>query len=364
MDFQELVKRLNLLDEQTSLRQNISLNPAITEVSAIDQAQVGAIAFIEGSALAHWVSKTQASALILPQDTELKTVADERAIAWISTDQPRLLFAQVLGLFYQPWRPAPNIHATAVIDPSAKIGKDVAIGANVIIQAGAVIGNEVCLYPNVVIYPQAQIGDRTVLHANCVIHERAVLGQNCVVHSGAVIGAEGFGFVPTATGWYKMPQSGRTVLEDGVEVGCNTAIDRPAVGETRIGQGTKIDNLVQIGHGCQVGQNCILVSQAGLAGAVQLGDRVIIAGQSGVTEKLKLGDHTIVTAKSAVFQDVAAGETVSGIPAMPNKLWLRTSVLIRRLPELLRHSSQHLVSNSSPKTNPGDGEIYPPIPPI
>jgi UDP-3-O-[3-hydroxymyristoyl] glucosamine N-acyltransferase len=167
------------------------------------------------------------------------------------------------------------------------------------------------------------------------------------VHSGAVIGAEGFGFVPTVTGWYKMPQSGRTVLEDEVEVGCNTAIDRPAVGETRIGQGTKIDNLVQIGHGCQIGQNCILVSQVGLAGAVQLGDRVILAGQSGVTEKLNLGDRVIVTAKSAVFQDVAAGETVSGIPAMPNKLWLRTSLLIRRLPELFRRSSQSLGSQRS-----------------
>jgi UDP-3-O-[3-hydroxymyristoyl] glucosamine N-acyltransferase len=344
MDFQELVKRLNLSTEQTSLQGNMSLNPAIAEVSAVDQAESGAIAFIEGPSQAHWASKTQASVLILPQDAALKTVADERAIAWIATDQPRLLFAHTLELFYQPWRPEPKIHATAVIDPSAQIGKDVAIGANVVIQSGAVIGNEVCVYPNVVIYPEVQIGDRTILHANCVIHERAILGQNCVVHSGAVIGADGFGFVPTVTGWHKMPQSGRTVLEDGVEVGCNTAIDRPAVGETRIGQGSKIDNLVQIGHGCQVGQNCILVSQSGLAGAVHLGDRVIIAGQSGVTEKLKLGDRVIVTAKSAVFQDVAAGETVSGIPAMPNKLWLRTSVLIRRLPELFWRSSHGLAS--------------------
>jgi UDP-3-O-[3-hydroxymyristoyl] glucosamine N-acyltransferase len=289
--------------------------------------------------------------LILPQDAALQKVADERMIAWISAAQPRLLFAQALGLFYQPWQPEPMIHATAVIHPSVTMGKNVAIGANVTVQAGATLGDGVCLHPNVVIYPEVRIGDCTVLHANCAIHERAVLGRNCVIHSGAVIGAEGFGFVPTATGWYKMPQSGRTVLEDEVEVGCNSAIDRPAVGETRIKKGTKIDNLVQIGHGCQVGQNCILVSQVGLAGAVQLGDRVILAGQSGVTEKLTLGDRVIVTAKSAVFQDVAEGETVSGIPAMPNKLWLRTSLLIRRLPELFRRSSQNFASGNSQEAN-------------
>jgi UDP-3-O-[3-hydroxymyristoyl] glucosamine N-acyltransferase len=352
MDFQELVKRLNLSTEQTSLRQNAALNPIIAGVSAIDQAQAGMIAFIEGPAFAHWVSKTQASILILPQNSAaLQTVATERAIAWITVAQPRLMFAQALELFYRPWQPAPTIHATAVIDPSVTLGKNVTIGANVVVQADAILGDGVCLYPNVVIYPEVQIGDRTVLHANCTIHERAVLGQDCIVHSGAVIGAEGFGFVPTATGWYKMPQSGRTVLEDRVEIGCNTTIDRPAVGETRIRQGTKIDNLVQVGHGCQVGQNCILVSQAGLAGAVQLGDQVIIAGQSGVTEKLKLGDRVVVTAKSAVFQDVAAGETVSGIPAMPNKLWLRTSLLIRRLPELFRRSSQNFASRNSRETN-------------
>jgi UDP-3-O-[3-hydroxymyristoyl] glucosamine N-acyltransferase len=339
MDFQELVRRLNLSAEQTSLHQNLALNPVVTGGSAIDQAQPGAIAFIEGSSFAHWAAQTQASVLILPQNLMLQRVAEENAIAWISTDQPRLLFAQALGLFYRPWQPEPMIHATAAIDPSVRIGKDVAIGANVVVQADVTLGDGVCLHPNVVIYPEVEIGDRTVLHANCVIHERVVLGQNCIIHSGAVIGAEGFGFVPTATGWHKMPQSGCTVLEDEVEVGCNTAIDRPAVGETRIKKGTKIDNLVQIGHGCQVGQNCILVSQVGLAGAVQLGDRVILAGQSGVSEKLKLGDRVIVTAKSAVFKDVAEGETVSGIPAMPNKLWLRTSLLIRRLPELFRRSS-------------------------
>jgi UDP-3-O-[3-hydroxymyristoyl] glucosamine N-acyltransferase len=335
MNFKELVQHLAIAEVQTSLNQTPSLNPTVTGVAAIAQAQSGMLSFIESSSVAHWLATTQASVVILPQQPEsLRADALQREIAWIVTEQPRLLFAQVLALFYQPWQPEATIHPTAIIDPTVVLGAGVAVGAHVTIQAGCTIGDGVCIHPNGVIYPGVQIGDRTLLHANCVIHERSVIGQDCVIHSGAVIGAEGFGFVPTATGWFKMPQSGYVVLEDHVEVGCNSTIDRPSVGETRIGKGTKIDNLVQIAHGCQIGQHCVLVSQVGLAGAVQLGDRVVIAGQSGVVEKVKIGSGAVVTAKTAVFQDVAEGQTVSGIPAMPNKLWLRTTVLIRRLPAL------------------------------
>ncbi|WP_404784288.1 UDP-3-O-(3-hydroxymyristoyl)glucosamine N-acyltransferase [Altericista sp. CCNU0014] len=339
-DFKGLVRQLGLAEGQTSLARNPHLNPTVTGVAAIDRAQEGAVSFIESAALGHWVTTTQASAVILPpQSEELCRIADQRGIAWMVLERPRLGFARVLALFYRPWQPEAVIHPTAVIDPTATLGAGVAIAARVTIQAGCAIGEGVCIHPNVVIYPDARIGDRTVLHANCTIHERAVIGQDCVIHSGAVIGAEGFGFVPTETGWFKMQQSGRAVLEDGVEVGCNSAIDRPSVGETRVGKGTKIDNLVQVAHGCQIGQHCVLVSQVGLAGAVHLGDRVTIAGQSGVVEKVKIGAGSIVTAKTAVFKDVAEGQTVSGIPAMPNKLWLRTTVLLRRLPELFRKSA-------------------------
>jgi UDP-3-O-[3-hydroxymyristoyl] glucosamine N-acyltransferase len=339
MNFQELAKQLDLKLEQTSLHQNPGLNPIIRGVAAVNQALAGTLAFIESASLSAWVEKTQASALILPKQSALEQTAEDRGIAWIATDQPRLLFAQALALFYQPWQPEAAIHPTATIHPSVQLGHNISVGANVTIQADAVLGEEVCLHPGVVIYPGVHIGDRTVLHANCTIHERAVIGQDCVIHSGTVIGAEGFGFVPTATGWYKMHQSGRTVLEDEVEVGCNSTIDRPAVGETRVGRGTKVDNLVQIGHGCQIGQHCILVSQVGLAGAVELGDRVVLAGQCGIADKVKIGTGAIVTGKSGVFQDVAPGETVSGFPAVPSKLWLRTSLLVRRLPELFRQIS-------------------------
>ena len=339
MNFEELVAELSLEVTQTSLSHNPALNPQIIGVEAVNQAQAGQLSFIELAGLSDWAAKTQASALILPKDAALQQMAEARNIAWIATDQPRLLFAQALTLFYRPWQPEPSIHPAALIESSVRLGENVYIGANAVLQRGVVLGSGVCIHPGVVIYPDAQIGDRTVLHANCVIHERSVIGQDCVIHSGAVIGSEGFGFVPTATGWYKMQQSGHTVLEDEVEVGCNASIDRPAVGCTRVGRGTKIDNAVQVGHGCQIGQNCILVSQVGLAGAVELGDRVILAGQCGVSDKIKIGTGAIVTGKSGVFQDVATGETVSGTPAIPNKLWLRTSLLIRRLPELFRRVS-------------------------
>ncbi len=334
MNFQDLVRRLDLSEERTSLGTSPTLNPELLGVAAIQQARTGTVSFIESSTLVHWISDTHASVLILPQKLDLTQVALERGIAWILTENPRLLFAQVLGLFYQPWQPDPAIHPTAVIDPTAQLGMGVFIGAHGAIQSGVKVGDGVCIHANAVIYPSVEIGDRSILHANCVIHERSIIGQDCTIHSGAVIGSEGFGFVPTATGLFKMPQSGRVILEDGVEVGCNTTIDRPAVGETRIGAGTKIDNLVQVGHGCQIGQNCILVSQVGLAGAVELGDRVVLAGQVGVSEKIKVGTGAIATGKAGIIQDVAAGETVSGFPAFPHKLWLRISVLIRRLPEL------------------------------
>jgi UDP-3-O-[3-hydroxymyristoyl] glucosamine N-acyltransferase len=161
-----------------------------------------------------------------------------------------------------------------------------------------------------------------------------------VIHSGAVIGAEGFGFVPTSTGWFKMEQSGCTVLEDGVEVGCNSTIDRPAVGETRVARNTKIDNLVQIGHGCQVGQNCALAAQVGMAGGVKVGNRVILAGQVGIANQAKIGDGAIATAKAGIHNDVEPGAIVSGIPAVPHKLFLKASAVYNRLPEMYQTLKQ------------------------
>ncbi|MDJ0616606.1 MAG: UDP-3-O-(3-hydroxymyristoyl)glucosamine N-acyltransferase [Calothrix sp. MO_192.B10] len=334
MKFSEIIQQLGEDTISHSLHIDKALNPEITEVRAIDDAQVGSISYIEGEKFAAFVGKTSASALILPLDKDLQAQAQARGIAWIATTEPRLLFAKAIAIFYQPWQPQPEIHPSAVIHPTAKVGNDVYIGPHVVIQAGVEIGDGVCIHPNVVIYPQVTIGDRTILHANCTIHERSRIGADCVIHSGAVIGAEGFGFVPTANGWLKMEQSGYTVLEDGVEVGCNSAIDRPAVGETRVGRHTKIDNLVQVGHGCQIGSGCAIGGQSGMAGGVRVGNRVIMAGQSGISNQVKIGDGATTAAKAGVHNDVPAGEVFCGSPAVPYKTYLKASAIFNRLPEL------------------------------
>lgn len=334
MKFPELVTKLGIAASHNSLHQDQGLNPELTGVAAIDQADHNSLSYVEGGKFAAMVGTTKATALILPLDETLQAQASQRNIAWIATSDPRLLFAQAIALFYQPFKPIPGIHSRAVIEPTTTIGKDVYIGANVVIQARVTIGDRVTIHPNVVIYPDVTIGNDTILHANCTIHERTQIGAGCVIHSGAVIGAEGFGFVPTATGWYKMEQSGYTLLEDGVEIGCNTSVDRPAVGETRIGRNTKLDNLVQIGHGCQIGQNCAFASQVGLAGGAIIGNGVMLGGQVGVANQVTIGDRVIATGQTGITGNVAAGEMVSGMPHIPSRLYRKLFVMYKRLPEM------------------------------
>ena len=340
MKFSKVLEQLDTVAISNSLSHNPECDPEITGVSAVDEASAGTLSYIEGGKFAAQVKTTAASALVLPQDETLQAQATERGIAWISASDPRLVFAAAIALFYKPFHPEPEIHPTAVIHPSAEMGKDIYLGAHVVIQAGAKIGDGVCIHPNVVIYPEAQIGDRTILHANCTIHERSRIGADCVIHSGAVIGSEGFGFVPTPQGWFKMEQSGCTVLEDGVEIGCNTTVDRPSVGETRIGRNTKLDNLVQIGHGCKIGQNSALASQVGLAGGVKVGNGVLLAGQVGIANQAHIGDGAIATAKAGIHNDVEAGAIVAGMPAISHKLFLKAAAVYNRLPEMYKTLKQ------------------------
>jgi UDP-3-O-[3-hydroxymyristoyl] glucosamine N-acyltransferase len=214
------------------------------------------------------------------------------------------------------------------------LGNEVYIGANAVIEKDVILGDRSCIMPNVVIYPEVKIGKNTLLHSNCTIHERSQIGNNCVIHSGAVIGAEGFGFVPTPQGWYKMEQSGYVILEDGVEIGCNSAVDRPSVGITRIGKNTKLDNLVHIAHSCQIGENCAMAAQVGIAGGVTVGNNVILAGQVGIANQAIIGDGAIASAKAGIHSNVASGEVVSGYPAVPHSIYLKASAVYKRLPEM------------------------------
>lgn len=333
MKFSELVQHLEAQD-QSSLVVNADCDPVLESLAAVEDAKAGALSYIEGSKFAKQVHTTAASALILPLDPALQQAATERGIAWIGSEQPKLLFAKAVTLFYQPFQLEMGIHPTAIIDPTAQIGANVAIGAYAVIQAGAKIGDGAAIYPHVVVYPEARIGDRTVLHANCVIHERTQIGSDCVIHSGAVIGSEGFGFVPSAEGWVKLEQSGCVVLEDRVEVGCNATVDRPAVGETRVGYNSKLDNLVHVGHNCQIGQNCILAAQVGMAGGGTTGNWVILGGQVGVANQANIGDRVQAGAKAGLHGSIAANSIMMGNPASPYKTFLKASAIYNRLPEM------------------------------
>jgi len=341
MQFNELVSRLSSDIGSVSVTEvDYGSDPDINGVAAVDEATIHQLSFLESDRLLGKLSQTKASALILPQSLDLQTAATQRGIAWIATHQPRLLFARAISLFYQPFRPVPDIHPTAIIHPTASLGQDIYIGPYVVIQSGVIIGSGVCIHPHVVIYPGVDIGENATLHSGCVIHERTRIGANCVIHSGAVIGAEGFGFVPDASGWFKMEQSGAAVLADRVEVGCNSTVDRPAVGETYVGYNTKIDNLVQIGHNCQLGENCVMAGQSGIAGSSKLGNWVILAGQTGVSNQVTIGDRVTATAKAGIIGDVSAQSIVSGHPAIPHRQWLKNSAIEHRLPELYQIMKQ------------------------
>ncbi|MEN9234460.1 MAG: UDP-3-O-(3-hydroxymyristoyl)glucosamine N-acyltransferase [Gloeomargarita sp. DG02_5_bins_242] len=309
-------------------------NPTLTGVASLTTAQAGELTFVEHRRLLPQLQATQATAVILPLDADLQAVAQARGLAWVSVPDPRLGFALAINQFYQPASLPAGIHPTAVIDPTARLGTGVRIGPQAVIQAEVVLGDGVQVWPGVVIGEQVTVGDRSILYANCTIYERTQIGADCIIHSGAVLGSDGFGFVPTGDGWVKMPQSGRVVLEAGVEIGAQTCIDRPAVGETRIGQGSKLDNLIHIGHGCRLGAHCALAAQVGLAGGVILEDWVILGGQVGAANQLRVGSRAQVAAKSGLHQDIAPGAVMAGYPAIPLPLWRKVVAVVQRLPEM------------------------------
>ncbi|MFZ9567097.1 MAG: UDP-3-O-(3-hydroxymyristoyl)glucosamine N-acyltransferase [Vulcanococcus sp.] len=320
---------------------HLAADPELSAAAALDQAQAGQVSFLEpGNALAAALAASGASAVLLPAKGDeaevIQQQASDRGVAWIALKDPRLAFAETLDALYPRKPKTPGIHASAVVAPEAVVGMGSHVGAHVVIGADVQIGSSCTIHPNVVIYDDVKIGDGCELHAGAVLHPGSRLGRACVVHSNAVVGSEGFGFVPTASGWRKMPQTGLVVLEDGVEVGCGSTIDRPSVGETRIGAGTKIDNLVHIGHGVTTGKGCALAAQVGIAGGARLGNGVILAGQVGLANKAVMGDRSIASSKSGIHGEVAPGEVVSGYPAIPNRLWLRCSAAFNKLPELTK----------------------------
>ncbi|QNI50598.1 UDP-3-O-[3-hydroxymyristoyl] glucosamine N-acyltransferase [Synechococcus sp. RS9915] len=336
MRFSSLIKALQA--GESGLRwSQLGQDPDLSGAAALDQAVGDQLSFLEaGNVLSASLSDSAVGALLLPDQQDLIDLASQRGIAFAVVSDPRLAFAEALDCLHPRQRPQADIHPTAVIDERAVVGPGTAVAARVCIGAGSRVGADCIVHPGVVIYDDVVIADGCELHANAVLHPGSRLGRRCVVHSNAVVGSEGFGFVPTAKGWRKMPQTGQVLLEDGVEVGCGSTIDRPSVGETRIGAGTKIDNLVQIGHGVSTGRGCAFAAQVGIAGGARIGHGVILAGQVGVANRAVVGDRVMASSRAGIHNDVDAGAVVSGYPAIPHRLWLRCSAAFSKLPELAR----------------------------
>jgi UDP-3-O-[3-hydroxymyristoyl] glucosamine N-acyltransferase len=301
----------------------------ITRVAGLDAAQPGDVTFFSNPKYAHALKATRGSAVILAED------APAAPVAMLRSKHPYLSFAQALELLTPEPPPRPGIHPTAVVGEGVALGDAVSLGPCVVVGDGARLGDRVTVKAHAVIGPGVTIGEDSVIHARVSVRERCALGRRVVVQDGAVIGSDGYGFVTDGEGrHHKIPQRGPVVIEDDVEIGANTTIDRPAVGETRIGAGTKIDNLVQVAHGVHVGRHVLLAAQVGIAGSSTIGDHVVLAGQVGVAGHLTIGDRARATAQTGIPNSVDAGALVSGYPAIDNRDWLKSSAVFRRLPEL------------------------------
>ena len=310
---------------------NGSPDTEITGLNGIEQAGPKEITFVANPKYAQAARVTKAAAVIVAENFPVIPAATLRV------EDPYLSFARALELFHQPQRYDPGVHSTAVVHPSAKIGQRAHLGPYVVIDEYVEIGDDAVLLAHVVIYRGVKIGSNFFAHAHAVVRENCRIGNHVLLHNGVVIGSDGFGFAKTQEGrWHKIPQPAPVVIEDDVEIQANSCIDRASVGETRIRRGVKIDNLVQVGHGSQVGEDALLCSQVGLAGSTEIGNRVILTGQVGVVGHCKIGDAAIVTPQSGVANDIPAGALFSGAPAVDHKLWLKYSALLPKLPEMAR----------------------------
>ncbi|MBI5555133.1 MAG: UDP-3-O-(3-hydroxymyristoyl)glucosamine N-acyltransferase [Elusimicrobia bacterium] len=301
----------------------------IKGVAGIKEAKKDEITFLSNPRYSQDLAKTEAGAIIVSPDIETLNLAA------IICDNPYLVLARILGIFYPQGQVIPEgVHAYAVINSQAKIGAKVALGPYVVAEEGAVIGDGTIVYPGTYIGKGTRIGSSCLLYANVSIREKITIGNNVIIHSGAVIGSDGFGFVPSGGQNVKVPQVGTVIVEDDVEIGANVCIARGTLGDTIIGSGTKIDNLVQIAHNVKIGRNCLIIAQVGISGSTTVEDNVTIAGQAGIVGHITIGKGSIVAGKAGVTKDVPPKEVVSGYPAQPHQVAKRVNAEIQKLPEL------------------------------
>ncbi len=321
--------KLQAIAERLDCRLTGDGNLEITGVAGLEEAAPGELTFLSNPRYTRQLRETKASAVIIAKEVE------DLPISCLVSNNPYLDFARALELFYQPPQPKIGIHPTAVIAASASIGDNASIGPYTVIGERAVIGNSAVIHSHVSIYEGVRIGDDFLAHSHVTVREFCEIGDRVIVQNGTVIGSDGYGFAQRKDGThYKIVQSGTVVIEDDVEIQANSCIDRAAVGETRIQRGSKIDNLVQVGHAVKVGENAILCAQVGIAGSTTIGNNCVFAGQVGLVNHLNIGDNVLITAQSGVPSDVPSGQKLSGYPAMENRRWLRCAAVFNRLPEL------------------------------
>jgi UDP-3-O-[3-hydroxymyristoyl] glucosamine N-acyltransferase len=303
----------------------------IMDVAGIEEAKAGELTFLVNRKYRAALETTHASAILVSRDEGPVPMAALRSV------NPYLDFARAIEFFHLAPQYTPGIHPTAVVAKSAKLGAGAHVGPYCFVDEDVEIGRNAVLHSFVTIYRGVRIGDDFFAHSHACVREACVVGNRVLLQNGVVLGSDGFGFAREASGrWYKMRQAGATIVEDDVEIQAHTAIDRATIGETRIGRGTKIDNLVQVGHACKVGQDTLLCGQVGLAGTTSVGNRCILAGQVGAAGHLTIGDGATLTAQSGVPTDVPAGAVYSGYPAMPNLAWRKSVAVFHGLPDLQR----------------------------
>jgi UDP-3-O-[3-hydroxymyristoyl] glucosamine N-acyltransferase len=323
--------KLSQISKKLGCRMVAKEDVEIHRVAGIDEAEPGDLTFVSNRKYVSHIKSTRATAIILGEDIP------PVEIPCLRTDDPYLAFARALEIFYVPMKPEAGIHPTAEISKEAIIGPDASIGAYVVIGKNCHIGAHATIYAHVVLYDGVSLGDDCTLHSFVTVREGCRIANRVIIQNGVVIGSDGFGFAPTKEGaFYKICQTGTVVIEDDVEIGANTTIDRAAVGNTIIRKGAKLDNLVQVGHGAQVGENSVLAAQVGLAGSTRLGRGVWVGGQVGFAGHLEVGDGAVITAQSGTSHDVPSGAVLSGSPAFRNSDWLRSSVAFQKLPDLVR----------------------------
>ena len=302
----------------------------INGVRGVHDAKEGDITFLMQNKYLDVLKKSKVSAVFVVKPVEV-------SIPQIVVAKPELAFARLVKELHPEPRPQPGVHSSVVIGKKVVLGENVTLSAGVCIGENVSIGNDVVLYPNVVIGNDCKVDDHCTLHPNVTLYRNTEMGKHVIVHAGTVIGADGFGYTLDEKGChYKINQFGRVVIEDFVEIGANSCIDRAAMDTTLIKAGTKIDNLVQVAHNCTVGNHSILVAQVGLAGSCRLGHHVVLAGQVGLADHVTLGDQVTVTAKSGTFRDLENNAVVSGWPAVPTGTWKRYVATLPKLPDLAR----------------------------